>query len=260
MSYDDFIADILNKRGRVIDAKNKERHHILPKCMGGTNDPDNLIDLTLEEHFIAHKLLAEENPSHRAICYAFNRMSHIRQTEELIQTPQEYRDAKLEAKRKLKKHIKIHGNAMQGRKMSVDARRKMSEAHKRRSPESYRYELSPERRAEAVAKFKKTYWSKPEEVRKAQYEKANENRTPTKYWQGKTLPQDMKDKISNTLKEKHLAPPHSIKTYCRETDTVYRSMTEAQEHTGVDRHIIKQYIEGKRKDDKFHFSLVCNNE
>lgn len=256
MSYDDFIADILNTRGRVLDANDKERHHILPKCMGGTNDPDNLIDLTLEEHFIAHKLLAEENPDHRSICYAFNRMSHIRQTEEPIQTPQKYRDAKLEAKRKLKKHIKVHGNAMQGRKMSAEARRKMSEAHKRRSPDSYKYELSPERRAEAVAKFKKTYWSKPEEVRKAQYEKANENRTPTRYWQGKTLPQDIKDKISNTLKEKHLAPPHSIKVYCRETDTVYRSMTEAQEHTGVDRHIIKRYIDGQRKDDKFHFSLV----
>lgn len=50
------------------------------------------------------------------------------------------------------------------------------------------------------------------------------------------------------------------KIYCLETDTIYRSMTDAQKDTGVDRHIIKQYIEGKRNDDKFHFSLVCNNE
>lgn len=46
------------------------------------------------------------------------------------------------------------------------------------------------------------------------------------------------------------------KVYCRETNTTYRSMTDAQKDTGVDRHIIKLYIEGKRKDDKFHFSFV----
>jgi len=36
----------------------KERHHILPRSMGGTNDPANLVDLTLREHLVAHLLLA----------------------------------------------------------------------------------------------------------------------------------------------------------------------------------------------------------
>lgn len=35
-------------------------HHIVPKHMGGTNDPSNLACLTVEEHAIAHKLLFEE--------------------------------------------------------------------------------------------------------------------------------------------------------------------------------------------------------
>jgi hypothetical protein len=34
-----------------------ERHHILPKCLGGNNDPTNLVFLTGREHFIAHLLL-----------------------------------------------------------------------------------------------------------------------------------------------------------------------------------------------------------
>lgn len=34
-----------------------ERHHIIPKCMGGDNSPENLVDLTAEEHFVAHLLL-----------------------------------------------------------------------------------------------------------------------------------------------------------------------------------------------------------
>ena len=38
----------------------KHKHHIIPKHMGGTNDPSNLIELTVEEHAEAHKLLWEQ--------------------------------------------------------------------------------------------------------------------------------------------------------------------------------------------------------
>lgn len=34
-----------------------ERHHILPKSLGGDNSKENLINLTARQHFIAHKLL-----------------------------------------------------------------------------------------------------------------------------------------------------------------------------------------------------------
>lgn len=36
-----------------------EKHHILPKCLGGSNKKDNLVLLTAKEHFIAHLLLIE---------------------------------------------------------------------------------------------------------------------------------------------------------------------------------------------------------
>lgn len=32
-------------------------HHIVPKHMGGTDDPSNLIELTVEDHAIAHRVL-----------------------------------------------------------------------------------------------------------------------------------------------------------------------------------------------------------
>lgn len=35
----------------------KERHHILPKCMGGNNKKSNIVPLTAKEHFICHRLL-----------------------------------------------------------------------------------------------------------------------------------------------------------------------------------------------------------
>lgn len=36
-----------------------ERHHIIPKCLGGSNDKENLVLLTGREHFLVHWLLAE---------------------------------------------------------------------------------------------------------------------------------------------------------------------------------------------------------
>jgi hypothetical protein len=39
----------------------KHMHHIIPKHMGGTNDPSNLIELTPDEHAEAHRKLYEEH-------------------------------------------------------------------------------------------------------------------------------------------------------------------------------------------------------
>ena len=46
MTYNEFIQNILDTRGRfgIPDGEYKERHHIVPKCLGGTNDKENLID------------------------------------------------------------------------------------------------------------------------------------------------------------------------------------------------------------------------
>lgn len=36
-----------------------ETHHIIPRCLGGTDDPSNLVDLSARAHFIVHILLAK---------------------------------------------------------------------------------------------------------------------------------------------------------------------------------------------------------
>lgn len=40
-----------------------ERHHIIPRSLGGTDDASNLVDLAAREHFICHYLLAKMYPA-----------------------------------------------------------------------------------------------------------------------------------------------------------------------------------------------------
>lgn len=37
----------------------KHKHHIVPKHMGGSDDPSNIVELTVEDHAEAHRLLYE---------------------------------------------------------------------------------------------------------------------------------------------------------------------------------------------------------
>lgn len=39
-----------------------EKHHVLPRCMGGSNAKSNIVALTPEEHFVAHQLLVKMHP------------------------------------------------------------------------------------------------------------------------------------------------------------------------------------------------------
>jgi len=55
--YDDLIES--RKMRPKLEGEYYESHHILPRCMDGTDDPENLIYLTAEGHFVAHLLLAK---------------------------------------------------------------------------------------------------------------------------------------------------------------------------------------------------------
>lgn len=98
MSYNDLINNVIETRGRFNCGKiYHERHHIVPRCMGGTDDIDNLVDLFAKEHFIAHKLLAQENPENYKLVYAWWMMCHyINNTNERYEpTPEEYEEARM---------------------------------------------------------------------------------------------------------------------------------------------------------------------
>lgn len=59
--YDLLIA---KSKNRLIEGYT-EKHHIIPKCFGGTDDKENIAILTAREHFIAHILLYKIQTSKR---------------------------------------------------------------------------------------------------------------------------------------------------------------------------------------------------
>lgn len=60
---------ILRAKNRSLEGYS-ENHHIIPRCMGGTNDPENLIRLTPEEHFVVHQLLIKIRPGNNSLVLA----------------------------------------------------------------------------------------------------------------------------------------------------------------------------------------------
>jgi len=68
--YEKFIAYYKG----VISEGFVEKHHILPQCLGGGNEPENLVALPVRAHFIAHALLHKAYPDNKKLAHAFAMM------------------------------------------------------------------------------------------------------------------------------------------------------------------------------------------
>lgn len=59
-----------------------ENHHILPRCMGGSDEKENIARLTGREHFVAHVLLVKIYPKEHKLIYAVNSMCRFNKKQE----------------------------------------------------------------------------------------------------------------------------------------------------------------------------------
>ena len=74
MNYKKIYEDLVSRgKSRVLETYS-ERHHIIPKCMGGSDDKENLVRLTPEEHYVAHQLLIKIYPDNYALVKAASMM------------------------------------------------------------------------------------------------------------------------------------------------------------------------------------------
>jgi len=68
--YESIIEKAKSENRKKYSGIYYEKHHILPKCINGTDDKENLVLLTAKEHFIAHKLLTYIYLGNRGINFA----------------------------------------------------------------------------------------------------------------------------------------------------------------------------------------------
>lgn len=47
-----------------------EKHHIIPRCLGGSDDTENIVELTPEEHYVCHQLLVKIHPNNDSLIFA----------------------------------------------------------------------------------------------------------------------------------------------------------------------------------------------
>lgn len=75
MDYKKIYNEIIKNRRLHIPSGYVEEHHILPRCLGGSDDKSNLVKLTAKEHFICHLLLTKiykkGSLEYYKMCHAF---------------------------------------------------------------------------------------------------------------------------------------------------------------------------------------------
>jgi len=94
MTIDDFLDNKYRKiyfdliQKRIDNPLHKEReycerHHIIPRSLGGSDEKSNLVNLTAREHFIAHRLLVKitEGTAKRSMWWSLHRTLYSRPSE-----------------------------------------------------------------------------------------------------------------------------------------------------------------------------------
>jgi hypothetical protein len=144
LTYQRLIA---KAKARVCPNGYVERHHILPKALGGSDDSSNLVALTAREHFLVHLLLAKIHggdmwlpvvrmKSFKDGTKANSRLYEMARVANALEVGKRLKGSKLseEHKRKI-------GESGKGAKRSEETCRKISEALKNK-PKSEQHRLA----------------------------------------------------------------------------------------------------------------------
>ncbi len=97
-----------------------EKHHIIPRALGGKNNKDNLVLLIPEEHYLCHSLLPDfcEGKARRDMIYAWNLLNNTREITGLkIIGPEKYGKLKREFATNISEQKKNFAQTEEGKEM-----------------------------------------------------------------------------------------------------------------------------------------------
>ena len=207
MNYQKIYNNIIHRN--IIRTGYVEKHHILPRCIGGLNSKENIISLYPEEHYLAHLLLCKIYPGNQKLLYAAMNMTSgaminngkrnnkvygwlRRQYSESMSgdnTPNrrnpnlQKEAAKKRVGQKRTEETKARMSAAQkGRTFTEETKRKMAEAAKNRPP------ISEETRTKLKQRQPNPYWT-DKQMSDETKAKMSESR------RGKTMSEETKAKM-----------------------------------------------------------------
>lgn len=139
-----------------------EKHHIMPRCLGGTDVAENIVVLTAKEHYFVHLLLTKIYPENDSLVYALWAMCGTGKYKTSSRT---YEEVKLKMSEVTKRRLKIH-NPWQGKKHKPESIEKQKLSALTRKTTS----INEKKRREGISKNnkgKKKSMEHTENIRKA---------------------------------------------------------------------------------------------
>lgn len=211
--------DYQSHYNKLIDrAKNRllegytENHHIIPRCMNGSNKKNNIVSLTPEEHYVAHQLLVKIYLNEPKLVYAAHMMT--------VGSPDhDYRNNKLYGWLR-KKLSETRSESMRGRipwnkgkKHTEETKRKMSESKKGEKHPNYgkfhteetKRKMSESQKGKKNHRYGKTPWNKDKKDLQIAWNKGIPHLEKTKQkisekLKGRVFSEEHKRKLSESKK------------------------------------------------------------
>lgn len=225
-SYQNYIDRILHIRENCkIEDFYMERHHIIPRCLGGEDKEENLIWLFPEEHYWAHELLALENKDNDSLLYAWwmmnNRFSECIDAEKYAVLKQNFHLMAVE-------NNSGESNPFYGKQHTEQHKKYISEKLKGvPKSEEHRKKLSQSKIGKCIGK---------------------ENGFYGKHWSEKD-----KEKLM-------LEKPNRTPVQCVETGECFRSANEAERKTGINQGNISRCLKNNSYTaGGYHWVLLVTN-
>jgi hypothetical protein len=182
----------MEKRKRCL-LNSGERHHIFPKGCGGNNLEENLVTLTLREHFIAHLLLVKMfpkcSPEWKKMVYALHMMMHTRDGIK-IKSSRLYENARTNFINVLSEETIGEKNPFYGKTHEVHPRGMLNKNHSEESKKN-------------ISKKIKSIWGET-----AFRERMKNRKTNSESLRGYAQSEEHKENISKGLRKLHADPDY----------------------------------------------------
>jgi hypothetical protein len=214
------------------EGKYYELHHIVPLCMGGNDDAENLVLLTAREHFISHWLLSRIYPNNSKISYAFWMMcvGNIPGRNNYIPSSRAYSESRSnlfhteESKKKISESLKGKivsdetrgkmSDFQKGKIVSDESRKKMSDFQKGKIiSDETRKKMSESRKGITSKRKGKKFedWYSEDMAREKKEILSNKSKGENNPMFGLKKSEEEKRRISEKLKGKKLPPDRALK-------------------------------------------------